>query len=67
LEEIQKTWMAKIHEDCVFISATKKQNIEELKKIMYQKIKAIHVQRYPYNDFLYQDFEMEENETDEVE
>ncbi|HOJ66351.1 MAG TPA: GTPase HflX [Paludibacteraceae bacterium] len=53
LEEIQKTWMAKIHEDCVFISATKKQNIEELKKIMYQKIKAIHVQRYPYNDFLY--------------
>jgi len=67
LEEIQKTWMAKIHEDCVFISATKKQNIEELKKIMYQKIKAIHVQRYPYNDFLYQDFEMDENETDEVE
>jgi GTP-binding protein HflX len=67
LEEIQKTWMAKIHEDCVFISATKKQNIEELKKIMYQKIKAIHVQRYPYNDFLYQDFEMEENETDVVE
>lgn len=67
LEEIQKTWMAKIHEDCVFISATKKQNIEELKKIMYQKIKAIHVQRYPYNDFLYQDFEMEENETNEVE
>ena len=67
LEEIEKTWMAKIHEDCVFISATKKQNIEELKKIMYQKIKAIHVQRYPYNDFLYQDFEMEENERDEVE
>ncbi len=67
LEEIEKTWMAKIHEDCVFISATKKQNIEELKKIMYQKIKAIHVQRYPYNDFLYQDFEMDENETDEVE
>ena len=57
LEEIEKTWMAKIHEDCVFISATKKQNIEKLKQIMYQKIKAIHVQRYPYNDFLYQDFE----------
>ncbi len=57
LDELKKTWMAKMHDDCIFISAKEKQNIEELKELLYQKVKAIHVERYPYNDFLFQRFD----------
>ena len=56
LEELQKTWMSKLGEDSIFISARTKQNIDELKKLMYERIKAIHVERYPYNDFLFQKY-----------
>ena len=56
LEELKKTWMGKMHDNCIFISAREKQNIDSLKALMYQKIKAIHVERYPYNDFLFQDY-----------
>jgi GTP-binding protein HflX len=52
LEELKKMWMSKLHENCVFISAQEKQNIEELKQLIYQKVKEIHTQRFPYNDFL---------------
>ena len=45
-----------MHDNCIFISAREKQNIDSLKSLMYQKIKAIHVERYPYNDFLFQDY-----------
>jgi len=54
LDELKNTWMAKMHDNCIFISAREKQNIDELKELMYEKIKAIHVERYPYNDFLFQ-------------
>ena len=57
LEELKQTWMGKLHENCVFISATDKTNIEELKQLLYQKVKEIHVQRFPYNDFLFQHYE----------
>ena len=57
LDELKQTWMNKLHENCVFISARDKDNIEELKSVLYEKAKEIHVQRYPYNDFLYQDYE----------
>jgi GTP-binding protein HflX len=57
LEELQKTWMAKLHDDCIFISARQKTNIDELKSLFYDRIKAIHIQRYPYNDFLFQQYE----------
>jgi GTP-binding protein HflX len=57
LEELKQTWMNKLHEDCVFISAKERQNIEELKSLLYRKVKEIHVQRFPYNDFLYQNYE----------
>ena len=57
LEELQKTWMAKLHNDCIFISARQKTNIDELKALFYDRIKAIHIQRYPYNDFLFQQYE----------
>jgi GTP-binding protein HflX len=57
LDELKKTWMNKLNENCVFISARKKQNMEELKTLIYQKVKEIHIQRFPYNDFLYQEYE----------
>jgi len=56
LEELEKSWMSNMHDKCIFISARKKLNIEKLKELMYQRIKAIHVERYPYNDFLYQNY-----------
>ena len=49
--------MAKLQEDCIFISAREKSNIDTLKQLMYDRIKAIHIQRYPYNDFLFQNYE----------
>jgi GTP-binding protein HflX len=60
LEELKLTWMHKLHENCVFISAKEKQNLEELKSLLYGKVREIHVQRFPYNDFLYQTFDEEE-------
>jgi len=54
LNELKKTWMAKMNDNCIFISAKEKQNIEELKELLYQKVKEIHIERYPYNDFLFQ-------------
>jgi len=60
LEELEKTWMAKLHDDCIFISAKNKENIDVLKALMYDRIKAIHIQRYPYNDFLFQNYEESE-------
>lgn len=57
LDELKKTWMAKMEEDCIFISAKNKDNIEALKELMYDRIKQIHIQRYPYNDFLFQKYE----------
>lgn len=57
LEDLQKTWMARLGEDCIFISAKNKENIDALRALMYDRIKAIHVKRYPYNDFLFQHYE----------
>lgn len=57
LQELQNTWMSKLQDNCIFISAREKQNVDQLKEIMYNKIKAIHVERYPYNDFLFQKYE----------
>jgi len=54
LEELKQTWMNNLLENSVFISAKEKQNIEELKTLLYNKVREIHVQRFPYNDFLYQ-------------
>ena len=57
LDELKQTWMNNLHENSVFISAKEKQNIEELKSLLYNKVRDIHVQRFPYNDFLYQEIE----------
>lgn len=53
LEELKKTWMAKEHDNCLFISAKEKENIDEFREILYKKVRELHVQKYPYNDFLY--------------
>ena len=53
LDELKKTWMAKEHEQCLFISAKKKENIDEFRDVLYKKVRELHVQKYPYNDFLY--------------
>ena len=57
LEELKETWMAKMDKHCVFISAKNKQNIDELKTMLYDKAKAIHQARFPYNDFLFQKYD----------
>lgn len=54
LEELKKTWMAKVNRNmCVFISAHEKTNVEELKTLLYEEVKRIFQERYPYNNFLY--------------
>ena len=55
LAELKKTWMANMNDNCMFISAKERNNIDELKVLMYKHIRAVHVQRFPYNDFLYPD------------
>ena len=65
LDELKRTWMAKVNEELrtknegfvtapLFISAKKKENIDELREVLYEKVRELHVQKYPYNDFLYQ-------------
>ncbi|MGN0186511.1 MAG: GTPase HflX [Paludibacteraceae bacterium] len=53
LDELKRTWMAKLGNDCIFISAKNKENIDELKQLLYDRVKQIHVTRFPYNDFLF--------------
>lgn len=53
LEELKRTWMGKLSDSCLFISAKQRENIDELRDILYKKVRELHVQKYPYNDFLY--------------
>ena len=53
LEDLKKTWMAKSNNDAIFISALNKTHFEELRALLYERIKELHIQRYPYNNFLY--------------
>ena len=53
-------WMANLNDNCVFVSAKQKLNIDELKTIMYDRVKEIHVRRFPYNDFLFQKYDVDE-------
>lgn len=56
LEDWKKTWMSKVNGDAVFISALHKENFEELRKVVYEKVKEIHMTRFPYNNFLYTEY-----------
>ena len=53
LDELMKTWMAKLNDNCFFISAKERENIDELRELLYKRVRELHVQKYPYNDFLY--------------
>ncbi len=70
LEDLKRTWMGKLgrqgdketgssghYLECLFISAREKENIDELRDILYKRVRELHVQKYPYNDFLYNDYE----------
>ena len=57
LEELKRTWMAKLNDSCLFISAKEKQNIDEFREVVYKRVRELHVQKYPYNDFLWQESE----------
>ncbi len=53
LDDLKQTWMARMNGDCLFISARERQNIDELRTTLYSMVRKLHVQKYPYNDFLY--------------
>lgn len=57
LEEWKQTWMAQLGEKALFISATKKENMDDFKDILYREVRKIHIERFPYNHFLYDDLE----------
>ena len=63
IEELKETWMAKMQNNCIFISAKEKENVDELKNKLYEMVKEIHVTRFPYNDFLFQKYD-EDTETE---
>jgi len=56
LQDWEKTWMHKMNGDCIFISALNKENLDEFKEKVYQEVKKIHITRFPYNDYLYQEY-----------
>ena len=56
LDELRATWMARMADNCVFISAKTGQGIDELRRLLYDKAKEVHLSRFPYNDLLYQDY-----------
>ena len=53
LEELKSSWMAKSNQTALFVSAKTKENIAEMKAVLYEEIKKLHIQIYPYNNFLY--------------
>ena len=53
LAQLKNSWMNKLQHPCVFISATNKENTSQFRKILYEKVKAAHIKRYPYNNLLY--------------
>jgi len=53
LEDLKKTWMRNLHSECIFISAANRENLDEFRKVLYERIKELHLKRYPYNNFLY--------------
>ena len=57
IDELQRTWMGRLNGECLFVSALKKTGIENMRKVLYDRVKQLHVQKYPYNDFLYPDME----------
>ncbi|MBP3588955.1 MAG: GTPase HflX [Muribaculaceae bacterium] len=59
LEELEASWMARLGDNCVFVSARNGINIDELKRKIYDRAREVHLSRFPYNDFLYQKYDEE--------
>ena len=57
LEDLSHTWMTRLEGACLFISAKERKNIDTLKQVLYDKVRQLHVQKYPYNDFLFQQYD----------
>jgi GTP-binding protein HflX len=62
LADLEQTWMSKMNENCIFISAKNRTNIDAMRSLFYGKVKEIHITRFPYNDFLYQHYSEEDFE-----
>ena len=60
LDELKASWLSKLSDNCIFISARERTNIDDLKDIIYKRVCELHVQKYPYNDFLYQTYDEEQ-------
>ncbi len=60
LQDWEKTWMNNMKGNCIFISALNKENLDEFKSMVYDEVKKIHITRFPYNDYLYQEYDDEE-------
>ena len=56
LDEWKRTWMSNVNGQAIFISALNKENLGEFRKVVYQKVREIHVTRFPYNNFLYPEY-----------
>lgn len=61
LDQLMHTWMARGDKDCIFISARERTNVDELKQLLYKRVRELHVQKYPYNDFLFDQYDEEGN------
>ncbi|MDO6737657.1 GTPase HflX [Wenyingzhuangia sp. 2_MG-2023] len=61
LEELKNSWMSKMQEDCVFISALNKDNMEDFKELVFEKVREIHAKRFPYNNYLYSEYDNDGN------
>ena len=57
LQELQQSWMGRLGNDCIFLSARERTNLEAFRQLLYKKVRELHVQKYPYNDFLYDTYE----------
>ncbi|CEN48690.1 GTPase HflX (fragment) [Capnocytophaga canimorsus] len=64
LEQWKQTWMNKVGNDVLFISALNKDNLEEFREKVYAKVREIHITRFPYNNFLYPEFIEDDTETE---
>ena len=60
LEEFKSMWMNRLPDNCIFVSAQKNTNIDELKLLLYKRAKEIHITRFPYNDFLFHNYDFED-------
>ena len=57
LDDLIKTWMTRLGGECLFVSATQRTGYDTLRQVLYTKVRELHVQKYPYNDFLFEHYE----------